>query len=252
MNGDPAQSYHWRHDGCAGEICAEFLSPEILLGWLHGLWPEASELLKAEVRRETRRVEIDGHSALVKSFRTRGAWLPDRAMAVHRITLCIQALKVRVPVSLGCARGAGNSLHVAEWLDDAVPLLSFAGQAGIEQKLLPAIADLLAQLARLHKGGLVHGDLKWGNILLRGDETWLVDLDGVRRAHPWRSGARDLARFLVDCEEAGTGAGFVRQVKEIYARERGWNLSRVDGWIAADYKKISERHRRRYGADHRL
>lgn len=247
---EPLHYAHWRIDGVKGESC-ELLPAEQLAAWAGGRWPEGCELLKAEPRREARRLEFRGRPLLAKRFAAR-AWLADRARRVHYNSLLLQGLGIRVPMSLGYARGGRWSLQVAEWLADAVPLLSLAGSEQLAERVAPAVADLLAQLARLHRNGLVHGDLKWGNLLLRGDECWLVDLDSLARARPGKGGARDLARFTVDCEEAGAGVEFVRWVQQRYAAERGWTRERVESWMAADYSKISERHRRRYGAGHRL
>ncbi|MGL6160847.1 lipopolysaccharide kinase InaA family protein [Microbulbifer sp.] len=251
MTTELSQYRYWRRAGCRGVLRAGRLDESLLVDWLNDRWPAACELLKSEARRATRRVEIDGQLLLVKQYRDRPL-LPARAAAVHRTTLRLQQLGVSVPPSLGYARGVGHSIQVAQWLEGATPLLSFAGKPGAGEKLAPAIEGLLAQVAAMHAAGLVHGDLKWGNILRRGNETWLVDLDSVSRARPGRSGARDLARFLVDCEEAGCSADFVHRVQAVYGEQRGWDPARVRRWIAADYRKITERHRRRYGAGHRL
>lgn len=246
-----SQYRYWRGDGCRGALRTGHLDESLLVDWLHERWPAACELLKSEARRATRRVEIDGQLLLVKQYRDRPL-LPARAAAVHRITLRLQQLGVSVPPSLGYARGGGYSIQVAQWLEGATPLLSCAGTPGAEGKLSAAIEGLLVQVAAMHAAGLVHGDLKWGNILRGEDKTWLVDLDSVSRARPGRSGARDLARFLVDCEEAGCSADFTHRVQAVYGEQRGWEPARVRRWIATDYRKITERHRRRYGAGHRL
>jgi tRNA A-37 threonylcarbamoyl transferase component Bud32 len=245
----------WQRPPCKGELCEVYLSVDELCSWALGQWPANSEVLKAEPRRQTRKLEWNGRRLLVKTFAPTFCLLPDRAAAAHKKTLHLQSLGIQVPASLGYAVGGGDclSLHVAEWLDDAVPWLSFVGEPELDARLTPALDDLIEQLARLHIGGLVHGDFKWGNLLLmRGEQNWLVDLDSLRRARPGRSGARDLARFVVDCEEAGSSADFIRRALEIYGLQRGWDLPRVQRWTEADYQKIRERHRRRYGADHRL
>ncbi|MBI2705948.1 MAG: serine/threonine protein kinase [Actinobacteria bacterium] len=47
------------------------------------------------------------------------------------------------------------------------------------RQLLHRLADTLA---RVHRGGLVHGDIKPGNLLLQGDgKIWLTDFDGAHR-----------------------------------------------------------------------
>ncbi|MCG6871992.1 MAG: lipopolysaccharide core heptose(I) kinase RfaP [Gammaproteobacteria bacterium] len=63
----------------------------------------------------------------------------------------------------------------------------------------PVRVRLVALLRRLRGLRFVHGDLKASNLLVRGGEPWLIDLD---RAHRWRKPwgfrrafARDLRRF---------------------------------------------------------
>jgi len=81
----------------------------------------------------------------------------------------------------------------------------------------PALVELLAQgLARLHRSGFRHRDLKASNLLLTGADAALelcwTDLDGLRRlerSEP-RARARDLARLGMSFESAPARAAGVR------------------------------------------
>ncbi|MCD4687924.1 MAG: hypothetical protein K8R55_01165, partial [Desulfuromonadaceae bacterium] len=65
------------------------------------------------------------------------------------------------------------------------------------------LTRLALLLGRMHLFGGLHGDLKWNNILIRGQggcDLYLTDLDGskiVGSTKP-RAKRKDLERFLVD------------------------------------------------------
>jgi hypothetical protein len=167
------------------------------------------------------RVALGGRDYFLKRYNCAGplyalknAWRPSRALrswlAVQRFADC----EVSTPVPLLC-------LEERRWrlLGRSYLLFPFiAAETGSFLDLWPRLAGdeqrrCLARLAqlfgRMHRRGLLHGDLNWRNILAarEGGELhfWLVDLDGSRQlARLTRERAeKDLAHFLRDLGRAG-------------------------------------------------
>jgi len=164
------------------------------------------ELLAATRRSRVRRVPFDpAGDAVVKEVHSRRG-LPGvrerlrrlvgrtRARAAVAAAERLGALGVATAEPLGLVEEGGRSLvlfrHVA-----GRPLPAHLAELGP-----PARRDLgeaLGRLAaRLHAGGVTHGDLKPENVLVAGGELVLIDLDRARFAAgdpPLARRARDLA-----------------------------------------------------------
>lgn len=190
---------------------ALFPDPDILL--LSGV------ICKPGSRTHGALVEINGRRYFLKRYNCRG-WLyrlqnvVRRSRAVYTWQLAWSFLQrgVPVPEPVLCLeerfwRLLGRSyvlMAVAdgERLVDVWPTLTKERQAVI-------LARIGRLLGNMHRQGCLHGDLKWGNILL--DERFsepkitLVDLDGGRQLYfPFRLlASRDLLRFLKDLRRIG-------------------------------------------------
>ncbi len=106
----------------------------------------------------------------------------------------------------------------------------------------------------MHDRGLIHGDLKWSNILLteteEGRTPWFVDLDHARarKKASLSKRARDLARFLTDMEEEGVGTRWSKIFLDAY-----WDTAGIPGGrrrrfldrLNRSTGKILSRHRNR-------
>ena len=95
-------------------------------------------------------------------------------------------------------------------------------------------------VASMHQSGVVHGDLKWTNILV--DEPslhyWLVDLDSCAHLPEVgrdRHAARDLARFVVSGLENGVRRDILKPFLDRYAERQSVTTERlqsvIDPWI---------------------
>jgi tRNA A-37 threonylcarbamoyl transferase component Bud32 len=63
-----------------------------------------------------------------------------------------------------------------EWIDGALPLWDHLKIRGVDPAL---IRNLARVVRRMHGRGVAHRDLKANNVLVRGADVWIVDLDRV-------------------------------------------------------------------------
>lgn len=63
-----------------------------------------------------------------------------------------------------------------EWIEGALPLWEHLKANGVSRDLLRTLARVVR---RLHQRGVYHRDLKANNILVRGKDVWIIDLDRV-------------------------------------------------------------------------
>lgn len=226
----------------------------------------AGEVLKRDPTHEVLVVELQPRAMrlLCKFFpehtvgdRIRQRWALDRPARMHRRLRRAASLALPLPISLGHVSVAGVG---AAWFCPLLPgksLLHWTGEnlpatpEGRAALLLPVVKTM----DTLHAAGYVHGDFKWGNVLREGDTCWLVDVDGVRAVAPTgfcRGKARDLARFLLDCEEAGVPSPEVHALLQHYAELASFSREAVETRVNPILSRLRERHRRRYGEGFRL
>nr|WP_246325269.1 lipopolysaccharide kinase InaA family protein [Dissulfurirhabdus thermomarina] len=135
-----------------------------------------------------------------------------RAGRSWRAGAVLEAAGVPVPRRVFLARvGPRTRVLALERLAGARPLVDLvrAGAAG------PGLFHRVGEaVGRMHAAGVIHGDLKWVNVLAvpGGEESapgrvWLLDLDAARRPRLrrglFRGAVRDVARFLRAAAEAG-------------------------------------------------
>ena len=122
----------------------------------------------------------------------------------------------------------------------------------IENSLPEKISSLMANLHQ--NANVLHGDFKWANILYDGEDSSvkLVDVDGARCQPKSGSYFRDVARFVIDCEEAGLSPEVINLVVLNYAKKISMTIDDVESGMRAYYKKIKKRHNRSYGKGFRL
>lgn len=150
----------------------------------------------------------------------------------------------------------------ALWFSEVLPfrsLLYRVGEAlpGTQFERAEIIDAALSAMCALHKAGYSHGDFKWANLLYdeQRKQIWIVDLDRVKKRRSkqfGQSSARDLARFLLDCEEAGVPREEYDSLYESYAKQLGLSESPVRDATQPILRKLQRRHVARYGAGYRL
>ncbi len=204
------------------------------------------------------RVEPTG-DAVVKRYAPRRLARGRRAQRAFELGLRIAAAGVETAMPLAALvpqRRADPAFLVQEYVN-APALHGWPGNP-------PAVTAALARaVARLHRRGFRHRDLKAPNLLILdadSDPTVVfLDLDGARarRAEEdrpamfrFRARARDLARLRVSLTTAAAreaGYGDFRELLAIYARELGGEdeLEKLDNATKRWATAHAERNRRR-------
>lgn len=137
-------------------------------------------------------------------------WLySDKAGTQFRISSLLIEAGINVPSPLAIYRDLAGSppsvLYMCEALNSCHSLRSAIHdlKETDSQEIPSLMAHVAEMIARMHAMGVVHGDFKWGNILIApgpGFDIWFVDLDNAcPMDFPGKNRyALDLARFAVD------------------------------------------------------
>ena len=182
---------------------------------------EDGQIFKAGNTVRAAKIELNGKSYFLKRFNCKGwsyrikntfrrsravrSWLVSwgfyvRSLPVAEPFVCLEERRMRL---------LGRSYVLFDFVEATESLARFWPQldAAAKKRLLTRLALLLG---RLHLFGGLHGDLKWSNILVRGQmakELYLIDLDGskiVGTGKP-RTKRKDLERFLLDLTKSQAG-----------------------------------------------
>lgn len=143
-------------------------------------------------------------SRAMKSWVAGWKWL-EAGLPTPRPVACMEERHLRL---------LGRSYLLLESIEKARSLLD--GWAGLDKEMQRQVLVLLGtEIGRMHRQGLLHGDLNWRNILVREIsgklEVYFVDLDGCRFLHKVSDALaqkdmkhfyRDMQRHLVAEEDA--------------------------------------------------
>lgn len=175
---------------------------------------EGARICKHGSRNHTGLVTLAGGSCLLKRYNCRG-WIyriqnslrPSRAVKNWDLMHHFLVRGIPVPdpclcIEERCCRLLGRSYILMEYfsgesLRQLWPKLD-------ERGCIDLVASLANLLGRMHRFGLLHGDLKWDNILVQRDSRslriQLIDFDGARsvKRPSQRHASKDLDRFLRD------------------------------------------------------
>ncbi len=180
----------------------EMLRSRVLPGLEH---PEdaGAETVKRSTTRAIYRLEVEGRAVVIKQHRLRSArerlkYLVVRSRAAAEWTasrtMALRGLPVPRPVAFGERRVAGflcEAVLITEEISDARALSDLlekefapdsAGTAAgtafrSKRALLRAVADLIR---RTHESDVLHCDLHGGNILVKDETLFLIDLHRTR------------------------------------------------------------------------
>ncbi len=193
----------------------------LVLAALEALLPDPDRLfheariLKPGSRTHAGVVEIAGVKYLLKRYNCRG-WLYRLGNAVRRsralrawlVNWYFLVRGIPVPVPLLCLeerrwRLLERSYVLMEFVENALTLRERWTRLGENEKrdFLEFCGNFLG---RMHRMGMLHGDLKWDNILVgeipSPDNLRLVDLDGstTMKRFSHRRARKDFDRFLKD------------------------------------------------------
>lgn len=126
-----------------------------------------------------------------------------------------------------------------EWIEGALPLWEHLKAQGVSRELLASLARLVR---RLHGRGVFHRDLKANNVLVRGAELWVIDLDRVEFQRELEREQRvwNLAQLNAAVGAPATKADRLRFFFAYAGRDpelrRGWK-----SWVREIMKRTVER-----------
>jgi tRNA A-37 threonylcarbamoyl transferase component Bud32 len=194
-----------------------FLRPDCRSWLLEPLRREFSGLDRTPVQGRTRHysVEAAGRKILVR-FPTRGgfwSFLGRRHLGLSRVRREAQALRLAAEAGLSVPELLAvrvDSSGIFRKLTCVYPYLE--GVQTLDRRLAdlrgPERWDLLRKVAglvlRMHRAGLLHGDLNVRNVLIRGSEIILVDFDGARLRG--RGGHSEIYRLCRSLEKTMRGS----------------------------------------------
>ncbi len=255
--------------GLSGELSRDFAGGALLQRIAElPRWLEQGERLKQDPGRAVIRLSPGGAlpDLLAKCYMARSwrerlkQWLGlARPALIHRRLRHLPASGSPLCLSLGHVRLLDGT---AVWLTPLLEGRSLLYRAGpalpeIPQQQSELLVPVIEAMVALHARGLVHGDFKWANVLVdeAGGRVQLIDPDGVRICPAGTTGPRqirDLARFLLDCEEAGVTPDIISQLTARYCSLRPCEEGTLRRPLERTLNKLRRRHRARYGANHRL
>jgi tRNA A-37 threonylcarbamoyl transferase component Bud32 len=199
------------------EAALQYLLPNPDSAFVH------AHILKPGSRTHAGVVEIDGAKYVLKRYNCRGwgyrignAFRRSRAVRTWLVNWDYLVRGVPVPDPLICleerrCRLLERSYILMEFVENTCSLRERWGQLGKAEKVRfgEFFGDLLG---KMHRVGMLHGDLKWDNILVGRDPSLenvrLVDLDGSSTTSRFSQVRvqNDLARFLKDLAKEGNGS----------------------------------------------
>lgn len=113
------------------------------------------------------------------------------------------------------------------------------------------IETLALTVASMHNRGVIHGDLKWSNIMvhLKENKVWFIDLDAaeIYRIMPVSSRiARDVARFVLNGMEVGIDTSIVDRFLDQYAIQRKLSRHSIERPVAKMLRMLQKKHHKKY------
>ena len=225
-----------------------------------GRWPPSSVTLK--VIKKNKKVcsgfiSLGSTSLFFKRF-TNHPWASglqrmtgcDRVSHNWRVTQRLQTHGVAIPAPHAAIWGQDTSWYLSEAIMGAATMEAAVRQSGpAASKTTGLCKTAVDQLIRLHDAGVVHGDLKWGNLLVQNGRVLITDLDSARikpRVGP-SAATQDLARFLVSGLELGLDQQWAHEVIQQYAAGRALRPEELIGRVQRSIERISAAHQQRYG-----
>lgn len=180
----------------------------------------------------------------------------NRAAHCYNISRKLLELGVPVPEPLAAITDMSARppclYYICEALTDFVTLRKISKTKIVEKQNLFGLITCIAKLAaKMHKSGIVHGDLKWPNIMATTDLSIIkfIDLDNAREISFPNNKlyTLDIARFAVDMAENMPEPGLFSAFMGSYAENSSIDAEQLVKNIYPYYRKISRKHEKKYG-----
>jgi len=154
-------------------------------------------------------------SLILKSYKMRCPYFPFlkkmRFVPIPRVFrawdagIVLAAMGVPLAEQLALVRLSIMEIVIVMFYIEGQPLMDWRPDHVDDEDLI--LEKIGETVAKMHKAGIVHGDLKWSNIILhdggKGLEPYFIDLDGAKflKSMQCKSSkklrAQDIARFIV-------------------------------------------------------
>lgn len=255
----------------AGQGARRRLEP-VLSKWARSTPAGEARLVKHSVTRTVYRCGPDGDEGVLYFKHFHSNTLPHRlqrrlgltdARREMRFSEYLSRIAVPAPKVLAACWRNGREWLISEGIEPSLPADTWhaeqldRGNQGAIRLAAVALAELIA---RMHAGGVIHGDLHCGNLLVRTDSPGqrtasppalvLMDLHRMcrRRRLNRRSRAANLAQLLNDRRLWTTRSERIRFLRRYLRASRAEGTLR--GWVRL-IEPIARRYRRRLYAQRR-
>lgn len=175
----------------------------------------------------------------------------NRAMNNWTVSWRLWHQKISAPRPHALITGAHFAWYICAAVEETVTLQEVIQGAAADCETKSMLCERATkELIRLHEAGVVHGDFKWGNLLVKKDRGIVItDLDSARcrRFVGPAAAAKDLARFLVNGLEHGLNQGWALSIIGRYAAERRMSAEEMTARLQPLIARVSRAHQQKYG-----
>ena len=203
-------------------------------------------------------IKAHDHSTLLK--KTLNVFGVNSARRIFATAYRLRQSRIAVPKTYGYCFSPlqdNYSYLFFEALNDSQTLLQIGRSASLTKVLpsFPILALAGRELANLHRSGYVHGDFKWGNLLVdvRLKRLYITDLDSVRAPisrHRLTAMAKDIGRFVLNAEEAGLTPSVIADFTDAYFSHLGitqqTDVIKLNERYHVMLANLRRRHKKRY------
>lgn len=219
-------------------------------------WMQAhTRVVKSDVHSRVGLLSVMGQPVYLKFYRSKGLLQRirfrlgrGRAVAAYDNAVALRNAGVLAPEPLACLLGPEGAFLLTEAIDRSSDLkaLWVEGQSG--ERLARLMTGAGNTLAALHRAGFSHGDCKWSNFLVSGEQIYLIDLEAVAASAAAGDGCtRDLARFTVNAEDMGLERTLFLEFLGTYANALDISVGEISRRIGPRVLALRQRHEKKYG-----
>ncbi len=200
-------------------------------------------------------LSVAGRPAYLKFYRSKGLLQRirfrmglGRAVAAYDNALALREAGLLAPEPLACLLGSEGVFLLTEGIENSADLKALWVDGQSNDRLTQLMIGAGTTLAGLHAAGFSHGDCKWSNFLVSGQQIYLIDLEAVGASAPAGDGCtRDLARFTVNAEDMGLERALFQHFLGAYTSTLGASADEISDRIGPRVLSLRQRHEKKYG-----
>lgn len=229
--------------------------------WLNSFTPQNIRWIKESKSTKAGILTVKNQKFFVKEYRYNKPWglLKYRARPkgknIWNITCQLKSQGIDLPQPIAYVYNQQphtlNEYIISELLPNAIDLRALEKKqlkTFIEVQRISNKAALL--IFKIHQQGIVHGDFKWANLMFsqypRHSQLQVVDFDGCYKSNKNKEHVKDLARFLVNMQEAGLAQEELNLFISTYATASNSKIEKLTQQIKPYFNKILSRHKQQY------